>query len=522
MAGTATNSCNFDANLQKTVSHASSEPRNDEAMVSPSRIALTPFADPYAGYEAWYELSKSLGRNECASALRQVSAAVLATYTTDLLLPLLPVAAASHRLGIEVMEAPFNQIEQSLFDVNRVFRTVPQYIVLAGTWYDLRLLPGESTEAAVQAAVARWTGLWDAAIAAGMRVVQLGFVPPAVDSFGLAASAFDSSITASVARVNAELEKRAASRVLFADAAVAASIFGLRNWNSPRQWYSSRLPCSLDALPHLAALVAGTIAADCGLTARCVITDLDNTLWGGVLGEEGADGIAIGIGPQGEAFTSFQYYLRGLRQRGIALAIASKNDVALVEEVFTRNSRMVLRREDFACIVAGWQPKSEQVKEISQRLHLGLSSLLFVDDNAFERAEVARALPDVQVVEMPRSRAAYPEALASAPGLFSIQCLQTDGLRGQSYEGLLQASELAKQVANLDEFLQSLDMRSELRPVEQTSLQRSAQLLAKTNQFNLTTRRHTQPDLERLMRDPSALVLTLALRDRFADHDGAG
>ena len=522
MACIVTDLGNHDRNRSMTLGQLCGEKGRGESMNGPDCTQLMWSVDPYAGYGEWHELSKSMVLNRSFQPLRHVCVAVLATYTTDLLLPLLSLAAARHRLSLEVIETPFGQLEQMLFNDSCGFRAMPEYLVLAGTWHELGLIPGEPTDEAVREAVKRWTGLWDAAIAGGARVVQVGFVPPAVDSFGMAASGEDSSISAAVARINTELAKNAVGRVVFADAAAAASIVGLRNWDSPRYWHSARLPCCMDALPHMAALIAGAIAADCGLTARCVIVDLDNTLWGGILGEDGVDGIAIGNGPLGESFASFQHYLRSLRQRGIALAVASKNDPMLVEEVFNRNPRMVLRREDFACIVASWQRKSEQVLDISRRLHLGLSSLIFVDDNPAERAEVAQALPEVQVIEMPRSPASYPDALASAPGLFYVQHSHDDGLRGHSYSGLRQATELAEQMSSRNEFLHSLGMSAEVRPLNQNSLPRAAQLIAKTNQFNLTVRRRTQSELERLMHDPSVLALTLALRDRFADHGIVG
>lgn len=469
---------------------------------------------PEDGYTAWYRQARALSKSpRRAPARRCVRLAVLASYTTDFLADLLPVAADRNGLAVEFAATPFAQLEQVLLAPQPVLGP-GDYAVLSGTAEDLT--------GGVDDVVKRWTSLWNAADLLGVRVLQMGFAPPAVDPYGSTAWRTPQSLSGIAREVNTALAKEAADRAIFIDVEQLAAQVGLDRWEDRRSWYRIRQPYAHDSLPWLACAIADALAADQGLNRRCVVVDLDDTLWGGSIGEVGIDGVRVGTGAGGEPFAAFQTYLRGLADRGVALAVASKNDRDLALQALSEVPGMVLRPAHFAHVSADWRPKSEQVAEIAATLRLGLCSLVFADDNPAEVAQVAAALPEVYSVCLPSQPSLYPAALASVPGLRAGALSDADRGRADSYRGLAAAAELADRSENLADFLRGLDMNGTLRPVSEATLARAAQLTAKTNQFNLTTRRRTQPEILALMRDPSWYLATLSLRDRFADHGEVG
>ncbi|WP_069166752.1 HAD-IIIC family phosphatase [Nocardia altamirensis] len=465
---------------------------------------------PADGFVAWTQRAKALAREPGVPGI-EVRLALLATYTIDFLAELLPLAGSRAGLTPEMLVFPFGQVEQVLLAPESPFRE-GDYVVLAGTHHDVT--------GTVEETVERWVGLWDAAARSGVRVVQLGFAPPAVDAFGAAAWRAPQSLSYRVREVNARLAEQAAGRVLFIDVEQLAAQVGLAHWEDPRSWYRVRQPYAADSLPWLAAAIADTVAADRGRSARCVVVDLDGTLWGGILGDDGIDGIRVGTGAEGEAFADFQRYLRALTERGVLLAVASKNDRDLALRAIAEAPGMVLGVDDFTHIVADWRPKSEQLQEISDKIRLGLGSMVFVDDNPAECAQVVAVHPEVRALCLPASPAKFAGELAGLPWLHPGALSNEDFTRQASYQALAAAERTASD--NLDEFLAGLEMVAVIEPINSASLDRAAQLIAKTNQFNLTTRRHTQTQVKRMAEDPRWFAATLRLRDRFADHGIVG
>jgi len=457
---------------------------------------------------------------------RTVRVRVLATWSSDLLARLLPAAGVAAGIGLEVTQAPYGQVEQELLDADSATRREPpDYVLLVPSTDDLALdtldtLDDRSSEEMVSDAVQRWSRLWDAARSAHIRVCQHLFTPPAADPFGAAALQFPGSPSAVVARVNARL--RASADVVLVDCERLAAEHGLRDWRDDRYWFAARQAVALTALPTLARATAAALAADQGLSRRCIVVDLDNTLWDGVVGEDGIDGVGLTASPRGEAFAAFQEYLLMLHRRGVTLAVATKNDPDLARRAIAEVPGMRLRPEHLAAVVADWRPKSEQLREVAARLSLGLDSLAFADDNPAERLEVRRALPQVDVIDLPASPSDYVAALAGRPTLEPGRLTLADRQRNASYAGLRAAAELRERSASLDDFLADLAMVASVRPVDGALLPRVTQLLHKTNQFNLTTRRRPSQEVAALAADPGWVCLSLSLRDRLADHGIVG
>ncbi len=265
--------------------------------------------------------------------------------------------------------------------------------------------------------------------------------------------------------------------------------------------------------------MASVLAARLGLTKKCLVLDLDNTCWGGVIGDDGLGGIRLGQGDaEGEAFVAFQQYAKALKQRGVLLAVCSKNEERIAREVFEKHTEMVLRMDDIACFVANWNDKAANLREIARRLNIGLNSLVFVDDNPAERALVRQLAPEVAVPEVPDDPASFIEAIEPYCYFQTLAIAQEDLQRAEYYRSNARREEALSGSANVEEYLRSLAMTARIGPVTAMSLERTAQLINKSNQFNLTTRRRSAAEVSALAADPQWLTRTVSLTDRFGDN----
>ncbi len=303
------------------------------------------------------------------------------------------------------------------------------------------------------------------------------------------------------------------------DVAGLAETVGLANWFSPSEWNLAKLPFSQAYLPLYADHVCRIIAALRGKTRRCLVLDLDNTLWGGVIGDDGLKGIQIAQGDAaGEAYLALQRYCLALRERGVVLAVSSKNEDEIARSPFREHPEMLLREEHFAVFQANWSDKATNIKAISEELALGLESLVFVDDNPFERELVRKALPQVAIPEMPSDPALFARTLAAA-GYFELATFSQEDLsRASYYDGNARRAALQKQVGDLNQYLASLDMEITFQPFNETGRARIAQLINKSNQFNLTTRRYTEAEVAEMESDPNCFTLQVRLTDTFGDN----
>jgi FkbH-like protein len=453
-------------------------------------------------------------------ARRQVRLAVLCSYEAAELCDQLAVACLAHRVEAEIYQAPYGQIEQEVLGGGGLAAFAPTHVLVAPTTADLGLPElADDPDALLDSAESRWRSLWDAVhTGLGARVVQHGFVVPDETALGHLSMRMPASRISLVRELNRRLAAAAGTDVLLVDTERLAARLGKHRWLDPRLWYAARRPFGPEALTSLVQETAAVLAGDLGLSPRCLVVDLDNTLWGGVVGDDGVEALVIGDGPDGEAYAAFQEYLHDLARRGVILAVASKNDLAAAREPFETRPAMRLRLEDFAAFVADWRPKSEQLQEIAQTLGLGLESLAFADDNPAECAEVARALPEVSTVSLDVPPSERVRTLAASLR-FEISSLSRDDLaRQRSYAARAQAATLQAGASSLEEFWRSLEMRARVAPLGPASMDRAAQLTQKTNQFNLTLQRHTREQIERLAGEDGAICMTLELDDRFARH----
>ena len=303
------------------------------------------------------------------------------------------------------------------------------------------------------------------------------------------------------------------------DVAQLASEVGTHAWFDPVRLHQSKAPFAIEFCPVAADHLCRTIAAMCGKTGRALVLDLDNTLWGGVIADDGLEGIRVGQGsPEGEAYIAFQRVILDLRSRGVVLAVCSKNEDAIAREVFARHPDMLLRLEQFSFFQANWADKATNLKALAECLRLGYESIVFVDDNPAERARIRQTLPLVMVPELGEDPAWFGRILM-ASGYFEHLLLGADDLkRGNSYTSLAQRAPVVSDIGNYDEYLASLRMQMTLSSFDGVGRGRIVQLINKSNQFNLTTRRYNDAEIRTLEADPSVLKWQVRLSDTFGDH----
>ena len=359
------------------------------------------------------------------------------------------------------------------------------------------------------------------------RVLLHGLVVPDLTSLGDVANAnLPHSLPGAVLQLNQKLAAlcRAVSDCVFFDVDQLAARYGRAQWHDVRMFLASRLPVSANLFKAYSRGLVRTFSAMFRASRKVLCTDLDNTLWGGVLGEDGADGIVTGSSFPGNCYLEYQKYLKQLSSRGILLAIVSKNNEADVREAFrTRSADLAVSLENFVASKIGWNEKSDSIRELAKELSLGLDSVVFVDDNPVECEAIRQQLPEVAVVEAPGLEPWKLVGVLSELPLFDTFVVTDDDVnRLNEYKAQAQRAELAGSASSRDEFLASLGIVCMFQSAQEAPLSRAVQLLAKTNQFNLTTRRHSAAEIEEFASMAGGQAVVVRVRDRFGDAGVVG
>ena len=452
--------------------------------------------------------------------------AVLSNSTVDLVAPTLVASAARHGVALEVYVPPYGQVAQeALIPDSQLNSWRPDAVLFA---LDYRALPLKLSLGDPNASAATVQGVigYLQALRNGIKTNQntvcifQTFAPPAETLFGSLDCVLPGTLRRLIDSVNRELaEFVLGTGDVLLDVAGLAETVGLANWHDPQFWNMAKLAFSRQLIPLYADHVARTIAAIRGKSRRVLILDLDNTVWGGVIGDDGLDGIKIAQGDAtGEAHLAVQQLALDLRQRGIVLAVSSKNTDEIARGPFEKHPEMLLRLDHIAVFQANWNDKATNIQAIAEELSLGLDAMVFLDDNPVERGLVRKLLPQVAVPELPQEPAYYARTLAAA-GYFEAVALAAEDLkRAGFYQGNARRVQLQKQVGGVDAYLKSLDMTIIFQPFDATGRARIVQLINKSNQYNLTTRRYTDPKAAAAQDDPDVFTLQVRLTDTFSDN----
>ncbi|MDP1558302.1 MAG: HAD-IIIC family phosphatase [Nitrosomonas sp.] len=424
-------------------------------------------------------------------------------------------------------ESGYNRYyEEVLFSGAELKQFAPEIIYIHTSNVNITRYPSvleraEDIDGIVAGEVNRFRKIWDRIAAEySCPIIQNNFELPHYRGLGNLDAYDVHGHTRFIAELNRCFSEEARQRhnLHLNDINYLSAWFGLERWYDKCAWYSYKYAMSIEAIPLLAHSVATIVRAILGQAKKCLVLDLDNTLWGGIIGDDGVNGIRIGKEtPEAEAYTEFQQYVKGLKERGINLAICSKNDEANAREGFTHPDS-ILALEDFSVFRANWEPKHENIREIAQLLNIGIDSLVFADDNPAERDLIRFQEPRVAVPEMGNNVAKYIDVIDKS-GLFETIVLSHDDLqRSTFYIDNAVRRDNQSHFENYDDFLHSLDMVAEIKPIVPVYLDRVAQLTNKTNQFNVTTRRYTPAELKAVAEDSCYITLFGRLKDRFGDN----
>ena len=472
-------------------------------------------------------LRKLSASGAISAAPKALKIAILSSSTAEHLLPAIRVAALRRNLHLETYSGDYGMYQQELQDeASALFKFKPDAILLAfhaAHVFGVQQLSAQRAEAQaiVAAAAERIAGLWQLARRHFQgQILQQSVLPVLRPLLGQNERRLPASGAHLVEQLNGRLQELADEHTVDMLALGSAIVEdGLRIWHDPMLWLRAKQEISPLAAPAYGELVARLVAAQQGRSAKCLVLDLDNTLWGGVIGDDGLEGIRLGQGSAiGEAYVEFQTYVRDLGRRGVILAVCSKNDAEQARLPFERHPDMVLKLQDIACFVANWSDKAGNIRTIAEQLNIGIDSLVFADDNPFERNIVRRELPMVAVPELPEDPALYSQCIADAGYFEALQLTPEDFERGGQYRANMARESVRASHTDLEGYLRSLDMELRWQPFDRVGMQRIVQLINKTNQFNLTTRRYTDSEVLSIMNMPGALTLQLRLVDQFGDN----
>ncbi|MBF0455837.1 MAG: HAD family hydrolase [Magnetococcales bacterium] len=510
----------------------------EEEMLYPAMQSAREIVAQESGIGRWRFLKKCVANlPEGAKGLKPVRVALLASFSIEFIQDSLLALGLVHGLQIKLYPSGFAQYHQEIVDPNsQLYAFKPDLVVLA--LEGERLAPALYEDFLTNATNPAQTQAQDRLVKEVMGLVSTfrsrwdgtllihNMDDPQQAALGLLDGHLDGAGQRSgVAAVNRRLleEIKQLSGVFLLDYAALVGRFGQENWYDRRMALYAQAPISQGLIHHLAGEYLKVVRGVKGLAKKCLVLDLDNTLWGGVLGEEGVEGVALGANYPGSAYRAFQRAVLTLYNRGVILAIASKNNVDDVDELFAQNRFMVLKKEQFTLREIHWQPKPLSLEKIAKTLNIGLEHLVFIDDNPVECEAVCVSLPEVTVLPFPANRPEEAVDLLFAEGLFdSLSFSEEDRNRSQLYQQRAEAEQLRGSSGSLEDFYRSLEMVVTIAAVQPQTLARTAQLTQKTNQFNLTTYRYGESEVAERMADPSWILLTLQVTDRFGDNGIVG
>lgn len=467
------------------------------------------------------ELKRNLKKD--VSNLPVVKVALLGDTATQFLATAIKGWGVERGYRIELFEAEYNQVErQFMYPTSDLHQFDAQYIVVFQSthkWNEhYSLLTTEKQGALADNRLDFVAQICDSTNA---KIIYFNYPEIEDTVFGSYANKVESSFTYQVRKMNYELMKLSEEKqnLFICDIAGLQNKLGRDTMFDAMVYTTTEMILSLDAIPYVSSRVMDIICALQGKFKKCIILDLDNTLWGGVIGDDGLEGIQLGHGLGiGKAFTEFQMWVKKLKNRGIIVCICSKNDEDKAKEPFEKHPDMVLRLDDISVFMANWETKVDNIRQIQQILNIGFDSMVFIDDNPFERNMVRENVPGVTVPEMPEDPSCYLEYLYSLNLFETASYSLADKDRTKQYQVQAKRAAFSKSFTNEADFLKSLNMVSKVEGFTKFNIPRVAQLSQRSNQFNLRTVRYTESDIENMQKDEKCFPLTFTLEDKFGDN----
>lgn len=455
-----------------------------------------------------------------------IKLALIGDTATQLLAIAIKGMGVERGYNINLFEAEFNQVERQFLDLSSdLYKFDAEIIIVFQSTHKLGEYHSQlSAEQQISLAAERLSfiaSICDNPELDGKKVIYFNYPEIEDTVFGSYANKVESSFTYQIRKLNYELTNisRQYPNLFICDIAGLQNKFGRAFMFAPNVYINTEMVLNIDALPYVASRVMDIICAIKGKFKKCLILDLDNTLWGGIIGDDGLDKIQLGHGVGiGKAFTEFQMWIKKLRQRGIIVCVVSKNDELIAKEPFEKHPDMILKLDDIAVFQANWETKVENISAIQSILNISYDSMVFLDDNPFERNMVRQYLPDITVPELPEDPSEYLEYLYSLNLFETASYSDADNDRTKQYQIEACRVSLSKTYTNEDDFLRSLGMVSKVSSFTKYNIPRVAQLSQRSNQFNLRSIRYTEGDIAELEQDKNTICLSFTLEDKFGDN----
>jgi len=475
---------------------------------------------------SFHQLKKASRQNYCDDRGKTTRLAILGNCATQFLATCIKGYANLEKIGIEIFDADYNQIDSQLLDPNsETCNFKPDSILLylsTDKLYEEYLdKPMEERNGLAQELMDKLEGYWNLiSERIGSRILQPNFTEIMDNALGNYGAKADVSFAFQIRKLNFLLQERMTKRrdVYPIDLLGLQLQLGSHAFYDPALYYNAKMPIAMDALPYVAKTITDVIKSMNGTIKKCVICDLDNTLWGGVIGDDGLGGIEIGELGRGHAFTDLQRWLKQLKDYGIILAVCSKNNEDTAKEPFISHEEMILKLSDISVFVANWDDKASNIRLIQETLNIGMDSIVFLDDNPFERNLVRQMIPEIEVPELPEDPSMYLRFLQEQ-NYFEVASFTGAGSdRTSQYQAEFERKKLQSSFESIDDYLKSLDMVGEAKIFEPVRFARIAQLTQRSNQFNLRTVRYTEDEIGKIANDSNYLTLYYTLKDKFGDH----
>ncbi len=460
------------------------------------------------------------------SGLSSIKLAVVGDTATQLLCTAIRGIGVDRGYNIDLFEAEYNQVERQLLDpTSDMYQFDADFLVIFQSSHKLgehhSVLSAEMQATLADERISFLASICENPALAGKKIIYFNYPEIEDTVFGSYSNRVDSSFTFQVRKLNYELMRLSQQyqNLFICDIAALQNKLGRDKMFAANFYTSTEMILSMDVLPYVASRVMDIVCAVKGQFKKCLILDLDNTVWGGVIGDDGLEGIQLGHGLGiGKAFTEFQMWVKKLKQRGIIICVASKNNEETAKEPFEKHPDMVLKLDDIAVFQANWETKVDNIRTIQCILNIGFDSMVFLDDNPFERNMVRENIPGITVPELPEDPAEYLEYLYSLNLFETASYSAADKDRTKQYQVEAKRVSLSKTFTNEAEFLKSLNMVSVVSGFTKFNIPRVAQLSQRSNQFNLRTVRYTDADIEALANDPEVIDLSFTLEDKFGDN----
>lgn len=472
----------------------------------------------------FHELKKLLKGN--ISSLTPIRLYLVGDTATQLLATAIKGMGVERGYNINLLEADYNQVERQFMDpTSELFKFDADMIVVFQSTHKLGgyhgLLPVEEQSRLAEERLNFVSSICVNPALANKKIIYFNYPEIEDTIFGSYANKVKSSFSYQIRKLNYELMNMAQKfpNLFICDIAGLQNKFGRNVMFASNVYTSTEMVLSIDALPYVASRVIDIVCAIKGQFKKCLILDLDNTVWGGVIGDDGLEGIQLGHGLGiGKAFTEFQMWVKKLKQRGIIICVASKNNEETAKEPFEKHPDMVLKLDDIAVFQANWETKVDNIRTIQSILNIGFDSMVFLDDNPFERNMVRENIPSITVPELPEDPADYLEYLYSLNLFETASYSYADKDRTKQYQVEAKRVSLSKIFTNEEDFLKSLKMVSTVCGFTKFNTPRVAQLSQRSNQFNLRTVRYSEADISAMAENPDIIDLSFTLEDKFGDN----